>query len=145
MPAYWWQCDKCERESSFESVVNSRGLPHYIRDVLIPSGWNQNLLVRPCGSCEGGHAYITYEFPRSDREIVRVIHIVGLGDENEDYIPMMWETHFAPYEAETCFDFKYIRGRSAFGLNKPAVLSKSELQELFSLYERSTGNNILND
>ncbi len=49
---------------------------------------------------------------------------------------MMWETLFSPYDGDSCFDFKYINGRSVFGLNKPAVFTQLQLRELFSLYRR---------
>ena len=143
MPAYWWQCESRNIELSFTQAVDAPGLPHYIRSTLIPSGWAQAALVQPCPSCKVGRIHITYEFPRSNREIIRVLHIVGLGTQNDDYIPMMWETHFAPFEDEPRFDFKYIRGRSVWGLNKPAVVSKSGLHELFALYRRTTGQSIL--
>ncbi len=47
MPAYWWECESCETNHEFDEVCMSRGMPHYIRDVLIPSEWDQqHLLMR---------------------------------------------------------------------------------------------------
>lgn len=73
-----------------------------------------------------------------DRELIRVYHIVGLGTPEDDYIPMMWESSPAPF-SERWFDFKYVRGRRIWGLNRPAVFTRENLREVFALYRRVTG------
>lgn len=141
MPAYWWECEGCNSTHEFEEACGSRGMAHYIRDALIPSKWDQSRLLLLCPSCDEVKLRIAYEFPREERESIRVIHVVGLGSQEDEYIPMMWETSPFPHEGENWFDFKYINGRNVWGLNKPAVLTRHELATLFHLYgdRTSTG------
>lgn len=139
MPGYWWECERCKETFDFETACGHRGAPHFIRDALIPGAWDQRLLLRECPKCRKPGLRITYEFPRSNKETLRVLHIVGLGSADDEYIPMMWESLFSPYDGDPCFDFKYIIGRSVFGLKKPAVFTQSELRNLFSLYSTATG------
>jgi hypothetical protein len=67
-----------------------------------------------------------------------LVRAVGVGP-FDDYIPMMWEAFPSDDPDARWFDFKYVRGRSAYGLNKPAVFSKPELINLFALYRRVSG------
>lgn len=139
MSSYWWECDRCEKQRSFKDVCGVGGVAHFIRDVLIPSDWDQSALVRPC-ECAKGELGISYEFPKAEREHLRVIHMVGLAkpsEPNKIYVPMMWESR-ASSDPENWFDFKYINERSVWGLNKPAVFNRSELRELFRVYEEQT-------
>lgn len=66
--------------------------------------------------------------------------MVGLGGRDDEYIPMMWKTLRAPYDGEPWFDFKYINGRSVWGLNKSAVFGRDDLAQLFRLYCEKTGD-----
>ncbi len=66
--------------------------------------------------------------------------MVGLGPFDE-YVSMMWETIPDGNAEDTWIDFKYINGRNIWGLNKPAVFSKSEIHDLFELYKSRTGDN----
>jgi hypothetical protein len=104
---------------------------------MLPAEWDQSLLTSPCSKCHSGILRITYEFPRGDSVVLRVIHVVGLRDEDEDdYIAMMWETQPKDYPGERWFDFKYQIRRSAYGLNRPAVFSREGLRDLFGLYRQ---------
>jgi hypothetical protein len=138
MPAYWWQCENCANTFDFLTACGSKGMPNFIRDVLLPSNWNQNHLCIECPACHKQTLRIVYEFPRANKETIRVIHIVGLGNIGDSYIPMMWETIPAPYYGNTWFDFKYINNRSIYGLNKPAVFEREDLKKLFQLYREKT-------
>ncbi len=80
MPGYWWECEGCQKTFDFGAVGGHRGVPHFIRDALIPSGWDQSLLLQECPRCHESLLSITYEFPRADKETLRVLHIVGLGE-----------------------------------------------------------------
>ena len=139
MPGYWWECGACDNTYDFGEACESRGLPHYIRDVLIPSDWEQSYLFLKCPGCDSKALQIAYEFPRTEKESIRIIRIVGLGSYESKYVPMMWETSPAPYNGVIWFDFKYINGRSVFGLNKPAVFQRNDLLALFRLYCEKTG------
>lgn len=139
MPGYWWQCEKCGVESNFPEVCKSRGITHYIWDVLLPSSWDQTKLVQDCKNCGSSSLRITYQFPKKNEKVlIRVKHIVGM-EADENYIPMMWETYQVGYENNSLFDFKYIVGRNIYGLNKPAVFSREDLKKLFALYCEKTG------
>lgn len=140
MASYWWQCSLCKNQQDFPTSSNSRGLTHYIWDVLVPSSWDQSHLLRACSSCSLNTMRITYIFPRADRTQIQVKHIIGLGPFGE-YLPMMWETIPDGNETETWIDFKYINGRSIWGLNKPAVFSKEDMRKLFQLYRTRVGDN----
>lgn len=140
MAGYWWQCENCVTESTFQEACDSRGIAHFIWDVLIPSSWDQTKLVKNCKNCGKQSLKITYQFPKKKEKVVfRVIHIVGINP-FEDYIPMMWETYQVGYEKDSIFDFKYVVGRSIYGLNKPAVFSRDDLKKLFALFCEKTGS-----
>jgi hypothetical protein len=64
--------------------------------------------------------------------------LVGLG-RTDDCVQMLSETIPDGDKANTWIDFKYIKGRNIWGLNKPAVFSKAELKKLFALYTARTG------
>jgi hypothetical protein len=68
-----------------------------------------------------------------------VYNVVGLDRYNGTYSPMMWATKGAPFNGEMIYDFKYIRGRKTFGMNKAAVFKQSELRETFRLFCEKTG------
>jgi len=135
MPAYWWKCENCRTDYDFSQVTESRGVAHYIWDDLLPSSWDQNHLRRRCKACHKLSLRIAYDFPRKEKVTLFVVHMVGLGPYDGSYIPMMWETT-QPSEGDNhWFDFKYVNGRSLYGLNKPAVFERDNLRELFSLYQ----------
>jgi len=52
---------------------------------------------------------------------------------------MMWETKSLGEEINF-YDFKYINGRSVYGLMKPAIFSRENLKQLFNLYDEKTGS-----
>ncbi|MCH7950972.1 MAG: hypothetical protein IH875_10945 [Candidatus Dadabacteria bacterium] len=139
MPPYWWECEKCEQTYYFEDVTSSNTIVKFIWDELLTSAWSQELLQKECNKCKENKLRISYHFPSKDNLKLRVVHIVGLELENE-YLPMMWETYFTHNPSENVFDFKYLNGRNIWGLNKPAVLSKGELSQIFALYSKRTGN-----
>jgi len=142
MPGYWWQCENCRPDSSFLEACGSKSIAHFIWDVLLPSSWDQSKLLLHCKNCGQQSIRITYEFPRKEKEVFRVIHIVGIGPLFDEYIPMMWETYqVGNGKGEvTLFDFKYIGKRSVWGLNKPAVFSRDDLKRLFALFCEKTGS-----
>ncbi len=139
MKGYWWECDNCKGTFDFNESCGSAGIAHYIWDILVDSGWDQANLLLDCPSCNSRSLRITYEFPRANKVSLRVIHIVGLASKDDPYLPMMWETHVEHYGGEKCFDFKYVNNRKPFGLNRPAVFTRSELIQLFKLYCEKTG------
>lgn len=139
MPAYWWECSDCGNKVEFPEACESKGITHYIWDVLIPSNWNQSKLIKKCTGCSKDTLRITYIFPRKDQVNVQVKHIIGLGPFDE-YVPMMWETIPDGDQNETWIDFKYINGRNVWGLNKPAVFSKEDMRKLFTQYRNRTGD-----
>ncbi len=137
MAAYWWECESCGHAIEFVNACGSKGITHFIRDVLLVSSWDQSHLVLECVRCGKKTLRITYEFPRTQKEKLYVIHIVGL-NVNDHYLPMMWETYPVSDPEDRWFDFKYINGRNILGLNKPAVFSREELQHLFAIYCEKT-------
>lgn len=140
MSSYWWKCQSCGETAEFPEVTQSKGIAHYIWDVLVPSQWNQSHLVLPCPKCNSQSLRIAYEFPRKNRVELVLIHAVGLDPVDGVYIPMMWET--APdssTDEEHWIDFKYINGRSIFGLNKAAVFTRADIHVLFAKYKEVTG------
>lgn len=139
--SYWWECSNCGRQYDFLSACQSQGITHFIWDVLIPSGWTQDHLLKQCDECSQKTVRITYIFPRTDKTHIQVKHIVGLGP-FDIYVPMMWETIPDGNIEVTWIDFKYINGRNIWGLNKPAVLSKEDIRTLFQVYRECTGDNI---
>ena len=140
MPSYWWECSRCGIKVDFADACESRGVTHYIWDVLIPSEWDQTHLMKNCTKCARQTLRISYIFPRKNHVHVQVKHIIGLGPFDE-YVPMMWETIPDGDQKETWIDFKYINGRNIWGLNKPAVFSKEHMRELFQKYRNCTGDN----
>jgi len=139
MAGYWWECESCGTRWEFVAACGSKGITHFIWDILLPSNWDQAQLLGVCKSCGKVSLRITYEFPRKNKEVLRVVHMVGLGPLYGSYIPMMWETYPISVEHERWFDFKYIDGRRTLGLNRPAVLRREHLKQLFNLYQEKTG------
>lgn len=139
MPSYWWQCDTCQIVETFPAVCEASGIVTFVRNILIPSDWDQSKLILPCPKCGGHKLRITYDFPRQKDPVrLNVVHLVGLIHDDAYYLPMMWETRPST-DTETWFDFKYISGNSLWGLNKAAVFSRSELKRLFQTYEQKCG------
>jgi pyridoxal/pyridoxine/pyridoxamine kinase len=134
MASYWWQCESCMKRFSFPQACNSKGIAHFIRDIILPNGWEQQHLLRICTACNQHSLRIAYEFPRKEKEIHLVKSIVGLGIVTSIYLPMMWETYTLDSTSIMLFDFKYINGRNIRGLNRPAVFSQQDLQDIFKLY-----------
>ncbi len=97
------------------------------------------MLLRNCLRCGCRSIRITYDFPRAERERVRLAHIVGLRRPDDPFVQMMWEGGPDNYPQERWFDFKYMNGRSNWGLNKPAIIRQDQLRELFDLYRQKTG------
>ncbi len=138
MTGYWWQCEKCGTVYNFPEVSDTRGIAHFIWDVLIPSEWDQQKLSRYCKNCNSNSLRITYEFPRRDKVTLKVIRIIGRSPKDK-YVPMMWETNSSEDESINWFDFKYVNGRNVYGLNKPAVFTRNRLKQLFEVYCQKTG------
>ncbi len=136
--SYWWECEACRRLIDFNSACRSKGIAHFIWDVLFPSSWDQTKLTLPCLSCAGAICRIAYQFPRADYEILCVLHIVGI-EPDDGYLPMMWETYPVNYPDQRWFDFKYLNRRNITGLTKPAVFSQKGLRAVFDLYCQKVG------
>ncbi len=51
---------------------------------------------------------------------------------------MMWECYPISDASDRWFDFKYLSRRNLYGLNKPAVFGREDLQMLFALYCEKT-------
>ena len=145
MPSYWWECESCGNKAEFFDVCQVKGITHFIWDILLKEEWNQDHLIKNCKSCGKDLMRITYEFPRKDKEKLRVIHIIGIGPfDNNKYLPMIWETHaVGENENDNWFDFKYLNGKNIRGLNRPAVFSRDSLKKLFDVYSKKTGKEIL--
>lgn len=138
---YWWQCDKCGHSCAFPDVTQSNSCAAFIWDELMPLGWDQAMLVLPCPACKRCALRITYASLREKEVQVRLLHAVGITPRPPDnYVPMMWETAPVGGDEVTCFDFKYIRERQAFGLGRPAVFDLDGLREVCALYREKTGN-----
>jgi len=137
MPGYWWECERCGEKSDFLTTVGVAGISAFIWDKLLPAEWDQSLLVVPCPRCRRASRRITYEFPRKEKDTLRVVHIIGR--QVDDFVQMLWETYPANRRKERWFHFNYQIGRNPWGLNKAAVFSRRELLELFKLYREKTG------
>ncbi len=142
MPSYWWKCEICKSTFEFSQVTNSSGIHHFIWDVLVEEDWDQSALLKKCPDCMSLDLRVTYEFPRKDRVELRIKHMIGLTPQDGIYIPMMWETIPDQDDINTWFDFKYVNGRTIYGLNKPAVFTQNNLKEIFRKFLDKTGDKI---
>ena len=145
MKGYWWQCEneRCKsyrKRLEFQDVFRDEDIPvnnvcQFIRKRLLPSGWDQNLLARPCAQCHENSLRISYEYERQkDPEKLTLIHIVGVGDDY--WLRMMWESIAQGNESEPWFSFNYLYGNRCFGLNKAAALYREDLKNLLALYAK---------
>jgi len=134
MARYWWECLSCGDRPAWLTVCDSRSIAAFIWDELLPSGWDQSLLLRRC-KCKRRSLRITYRLRRSDPERISIRRIVGLGPKG-DYLPMLWETFRHSNPLAAWIDFKYQRGRSPWGLSKRLVLEKAQLVRLLRAYDR---------
>jgi hypothetical protein len=131
-PSYWWKCMSCACARTFAQTLGTNSIHGFLWNTLLPSDWEQELLVRKCPECREFSLRIAYEFPRQRTSVVTVYHIVGADKGN--WMPMMWETTLDDESDDHLFDFKYICRKQLFGLNRPAVFSQNDLSELFTLY-----------
>ncbi len=141
MAGYWWECDTCDyghnRINNFKEVCNHISIYYFLWDDIYVNGWNQDKLVHLCRNCNNGRLHITYNFPKKDEDIYRVLHIVGLDPWQGTWLPMMWETNeIKDIYKISYFDFKYLsKGRGGtWGLNKAAIFSQQQLVQVFGLY-----------
>ena len=137
---YWWQCIACGARPAWTDVCESRSVAAFIRDELVPGGWDQRALQRTC-VCRRRALYITYRLKRGDPDRVSIRHIVGLALEDE-YLPMVWETFRHSEPKARWIDFKYQRGRSPWGLTKRLVLTQPQLSRLLRADQRHTGRRL---
>ncbi len=139
MPSYWWECESCGATGlDFVDTCGVSSITRFIRDVMLPSDWDQSHLLRVCKACDKQSLRIAYKFPRKiEPPILRLVHLVGV-KVDDDYLPMMWEAYPTYSPDYRWFDFKYINGYAIFGLNKPAVFSRENLRQLFALYRAKT-------
>jgi hypothetical protein len=131
----WWQCQHCNSTTDFFAATSTQSLPAFLRDRMVPSGWDQTLLAQPC-KC-GAEMRITYHFPRREKEVLQVIRMVGI-EWSPEYLMMMWESAPASDPNERWFDFKYLRGRNPWGLNK-ALFPQASLKQIFALFRHKAG------
>jgi hypothetical protein len=144
MAGYWWQCGACGEKADFPTVCNSKSICAFIRDVLLAADFDQEPLLRECQSCQRRALRITFEFPRVDREVVRVLHVVGLPQQQETpYLPMIWETCPVSDPEARWFHFNYMNQRNPWGLNKAAVFESHDLQAIFDFFTQKTGHSPL--
>ena len=136
MARYGWQCVSCGARPAWPAVCASKSIAAFIRDELVPSGWDQDLLRRRC-ECGRRSLYITWKLQRGNPERVSIRHIVGLSLEDE-YLPMLWETFRHGTPKTRWIDFKYQRGRSPWGLSKRLVLLRPHFLRLLRAYEQVT-------
>ncbi len=133
MPGYWWECKDCGEKTKLL-------MARFVWDELRPSSWDQNLLVKQCLHCGKEKAMqIKFEFPRKHRTVLTLVQAVGLDSDDDDYLPMMWETIPDSEPDKRWFDFKYVVGRKNYGLNRPAVFTRERLAKLFALYCKVAG------
>jgi hypothetical protein len=137
---YWLQCDCGYDGAKYSQVTGCNSAAAYIWD-RVRVNWDQALLLMRCPECKQPSLRITYAFPRKDREVVQVIHIVGLHLDG-DYTTMMWESRPLSNPRLQWFHFNYLGRRNPFSLNRAAVLSHDQLRGLFALYENRTGTRI---
>ena len=135
MPSYWWQCLNCNKFFNFQEVTNSKGISHFIWDELYLSDWDQNILIKNCPSCKNHQLKISYEFPRKDKIILYVNNIVGITKDN-NFMQLLWATSPIEDLNDVWYDFKYLNGKSIFGLTKPVVFDKEELKNIMELFNR---------
>jgi hypothetical protein len=144
MPGYWWQCEACQETATFAAACNVRSICQFIRDVLLAADFDQELLLRECPSCRRRALRITFEFPRADREVVRVLHVVGRPpQQGAPYLPMIWETFPVSDPEARWFHFNYMNERNPWGLNKAAVFESHDLQAIFDVFSQKTGHSPL--
>lgn len=114
MPGYWWECENCgQHGGEFREATGCSSIAAFIRAKLLPSDWDQSLLLRECKQCGQHSCRITYDFPRKERLVFRLVHAVGL--ELDDYLPVMWEFYEVGEPHTLKFDFKYLLGRNPTG------------------------------
>ena len=143
MPGYWWACDNraCQNRQSqlsFRNTLRGVGIVAFLWDQL-SHNWDQSLLTRNCPACGGESLRITYDFRRREPERIRVVHIVALRREGDPFLQMMWEGIPHSGQGQHWFDFKYMNGRNARGLNRPCIFEQQQLREIFALYCEKTG------
>ena len=135
---YWWECESCKEKTSFRDTVGVE-IAAFIWDTL-SNDWDQTLLLRECSRCKGRRLRITFNFPRQNRSVFRVKHIIGTFITNS-YLAMMWEFYEIGNPNLSKYDFTYLTGRNPYGLKSPAIISSEELKELFNLYRNKTEQN----
>ena len=136
---YWWQCEQCGAVRSFPDATNSNSVAAFIWDELVPADWDQSLLVQSCRQCKGDTLRITYHFPRHDRVLLQVHHIIGHPPDEGKYVPMMWASEPSYDRDNLRIDFKYIVGRNPLGLSRPAVFTHESFRSLLTKYRELTG------
>jgi len=141
MPGYWWQCEHCLGNATFAAACNTTSICRFIRDVLMPADFNQELLLQMCAQCGDRALRITFDFPRGDPETVRLLHLVGRPQETgSPYLPMMWETYPVSDPEARWFHFNYMNDRNPYGLNRAAVFDSTSLEAIFDLFSQKTGH-----
>jgi hypothetical protein len=158
MKGYWWSCtdSKCNHiaDDYWQRVLGGKQGKIYvfIRDVMIPSGWDQKHLKQKCPLCQKRTFHITYGFPRSghpEKKVV-VLNMVGLTEINnvpdDHYVPMCWHTKPMPAAYGPWYDFKYLRLiGSISGLTSPAVLERAHLKKLLLMMAKAQNRGSISD
>lgn len=140
MPAYWWECEKCKKKRHFSDVTDAKSITHFIWNILMPSDWNQELLVEKCASCSD-QMRIAYICPRNGQNHLMIKYIIGLAAADQ-YISMLWETIPDGDGNETLLDFKCLNGRNVFGLSRSAILTRQNMVDIIKKYSEKTGNKL---
>ena len=134
MTAYWLNCEKCDKHFSFDEITKQRSINSYLYNVFFNSNCDQSLLVFECPECKG-LIRITYDFPRREKINFKVKHIVYRTDD-EIFFQMLWETYSIYKPNNPVYDFKYMLGNYAFGLNKPAIMAEEDLKGLIEIFNK---------
>ena len=121
MNGYWLNCDECKKDFRFSDFTKYNGISSYLWNEFLGTDFDQSLLTLVCPECKGS-LRITYEFPRMEKDTVKVRHIVFItGDEK--FYQMLWETFPVDTPVYSMYDFKYMNGNNTTGLNRPVVMS----------------------
>lgn len=132
MAGYWLNCDKCNKDYNFNEITKYSSLTSFLWNKFFHSEYNQSLLVFECPECKG-LIRITYAFPKNEKSIVKVKHIVYRTDDKYFY-QMLWETYSIREPNNSVYDFKYMVGKKAYGLTRPTIMAEKDLKELIETF-----------
>lgn len=138
MKAYWLNCSKCDKNFDFNEVktTESNSVNAYLWYKFLDSDNDQSLLSIKCPNCNGKLQiayYLTKNDEKQSNSPWKVKHIVSTYS-SDNYYPMLWETYLKDNPKIIKYDFKYLTGNNAFGLNHPPIMDESELKDLIDTF-----------